>query len=343
MTCRAQRMKRNLVILGVIALMAVMVFGSMASAALKSEYKLTTNVSPATIWGQGADKFAELVRERTKGAVNIKTYHNAVLVAGDQMRQAEMVRSGAIDMMLNSTINISPLIPEFNVFALPFLFPSYEAVDAATAGPGGKMLFDVLDRYNMVGLGWGENGFRELTNNVRPIVHPDDLRGLKIRVTVPIYVDIFRALGANPVAMNWGEVFTALQTRTIDGQENPIAGIIIPTKVYEVQKFLTDWHYSYDALVLAVNKGSWNTFDAATQEIIRGCAKDAMAWQIALNRSQIKDGVEFLKKYGMTVTHLTPAQQKVFRDRTAGVFNTWAERVNVDIVKAFQAAVAPFN
>ncbi|MCR4426928.1 MAG: DctP family TRAP transporter solute-binding subunit [Firmicutes bacterium] len=333
-------MMKRLAILVLVAIMGTLAFGGMVSAKLKAEYKLTTNVQAATIWGQGADKFAELVRERTKGAVNIKVYHNAVLTGGDQMRQAEMVKNGAIDMMLNSTINIAPTIGEFNVFALPFLFPSYEAVDAAVASPAGERLFQILEKYNMIGLGWGENGFRELTNNVRPIVTPDDLKGLKIRVTVPIYVDIFRALGANPIAMQWGEVFTALQTRTIDGQENPIAGIIIPTKVYEVQKYLTDWHYSYDALVLAVNKDSWATIDPANQEIVRQCAKEAMEFEVALSRSELDKGLKFLAEKGMHITHLTPAQQKVFRDKTADVYNKWAEKVGLDIVREFEKAVA---
>jgi len=202
-----------------------------ADAALKGEYKLTMNVSTDTAWGQGGVKFAELVKEYTDGKVNVKVYPNAQLVGGDQMRQAEMVSSGAIDFMLNSTINIAPIIPECNAFSLPFMFPSYEAVDAVTGSKGGEMVFDALENYNMVGLAWGENGFRELTNNVKPIAHPDDMKGLKIRVVTPIYVDIMRALGANAIAMNWGEVFTALQQGTIDGQENPIVGIIIPNKI----------------------------------------------------------------------------------------------------------------
>ena len=314
--------------------------GEGEEVALKSEYKLTMNVSTDTCWGQGGVKFAELVNEYTGGKVNVKVYPNAQLVGGDQMRQAEMVQSGAIDFMLNSTINIAPTIPEFDVFSLPFMFPSYEAVDAVVNSEAGEKLLDVLGNYNMVGLAYGENGFRELTNNVRPIKSPDDMKGLKIRVVTPIYIDIMRALGANPIAMNWGEVFTSLQQGVIDGQENPVVGIIIPNKIYEVQKYMTNWHYSYDALVLAVNKDVWESFPAELQEQIQRAADDAMAYQIQISREGLAEGNDFLRDKGMEVTDLTPEQLAPFKELTKPVYDEYAEKVGLDIVKAFEEVVA---
>jgi tripartite ATP-independent transporter DctP family solute receptor len=314
--------------------------GAGEEVALKPEYKLTMNVSTDTCWGQGGVKFAELVNEYTGGKVNVKVYPNAQLVGGDQMRQAEMVQSGAIDFMLNSTINIAPTIPEFDVFSLPFMFPSYEAVDAVVNSEAGEKLLDVLGNYNMVGLGYGENGFRELTNNVRPIKSPDDMKGLKIRVVTPIYIDIMRALGANPIAMNWGEVFTSLQQGVIDGQENPVVGIIIPNKIYEVQKYMTNWHYSYDALVLAVNKDVWESFPAELQEQIQRAADDAMAYQIQISREGLAEGNDFLREQGMEVTDLTPEELVPFKELTKPVYDQYAEKVGLDIVKAFEEVVA---
>jgi TRAP-type C4-dicarboxylate transport system substrate-binding protein len=224
------------------------------------------------------------------------------------------------------------------------MFPSYEAVDAVTSSKGGEMVFDALENYNMVGLAWGENGFRELTNNVRPIAHPDDMKGLKIRVVTPIYVDIMRALGANAIAMNWGEVFTALQQGTIDGQENPIVGIIIPNKIYEVQDYLTNWHYSYDALILAVNKDVWNGFDPQIQEQVKKAAMDAMHWQVHdVSRVGLGDGIEFLKEQGMTITDPTPEQLAAFRERTKAVYDEWSEKVGKEVVAAFEEAVADYK
>lgn len=307
---------------------------------LKSEYKLTMNVAPETKWGQGGVKFAELAKEYTGGKVNIKVYPNAMLTGGDQMRQAEMVQSGAIDFMLNSTINIAPTIPEFDAFGLPFLFPSYEAVDAAIEAGAADPLFKALEKYNMVGLAWGENGFREVTNNKRPIKTPDDFKGLKMRVVTPMYIDIMRALGANAVSMNWGEVFTALQQGTIDGQENPIVGIIIPTKIYEVQKYLTNWHYSYDALALAVNKDVWNSFPPDIQEQLKKAAADAMAYQKKISREGLAEGIEFLKQKGMTITDLTPEEVAVFKEKVKPVYEKYAQKVGLEIVKGFEDAVA---
>ena len=339
---RAEKMKKVLcMVLAVVLLLGVIGLNEASEAALKKEYKLTMNVSTDTAWGKGGVKFAELVKEYTDGKVNVKVYPNAQLVGGDQIRQAEMVSSGAIDFMLNSTINIAPIIPECNVFSLPFMFPDHEAVDAATKSAGGDMVFQALEKHNMVGIGWGENGFRELTNNVRPVAHPDDLKGLKIRVVTPIYVDIMRALGANAVAMNWGEVFTALQQGVIDGQENPIVGVIIPNKIYEVQKYLTNWHYSYDALILAVNKQVWDGFDPEIQEQIKKAAEDSMHWQIHdVSRVGLKDGLEFLKSKGMIITDLTPEQLDAFRERTKPVYDKWVPNIGQDLVKVFEEAVA---
>jgi tripartite ATP-independent transporter DctP family solute receptor len=306
----------------------------------KDEYKLTMNVTPQTMWGQGATKFAELAKEYTKGKVNIKVYPNAMLTGGDQMRQVEMVQNGSIDFMVNSTINIAPTIPEFDVWGLPFMFPSYKAVDAAMASPAATDLFKALEKKNMVGLAWGENGFREVTNNKRPIKSPDDMKGLKMRVVTPMYIDIMRALGANAVSMNWGEVFTSLQQGVIDGQENPIAGIIIPTKVYEVQKFITNWHYSYDALAVVANKKVWDGFPPEIRDQLKKAAVDAMKWEVAESRKALDVGIKTLKEKGMTVTDLTPAELAPFRELTKPVYEKYAPKVGPQVVKSFQDAVA---
>lgn len=308
------------------------------AANLKAEYKLTMNVAPDTKWGQGAVKFAELAKQYTDGKVNIKVYPNAMLTGGDQMRQTEMVQNGSIDFMVNSTINIAPTIPEFDAWGLPFMLSDYKVVDAVMNSTAPNLLFKKLDKYNMVGLAWGENGFREVTNNKRPITAPDDMKGLKMRVVTPMYIDIMRALGANAISMNWGEVFTSLQQGVIDGQENPIVGIIIPTKVYEVQKYLTNWHYSYDALAVVVNKNVWNSFPKDIQEKLQKAAKDAMKWQIAESRKGLTEGIDFLKQKGVTVTDLTPEQMAVFKEQTRPVYDKYASKVGTDVVKAFEEA-----
>ena len=164
------------------------------------------------------------------------------LSGGDQMRQAEMVGRGALDLVVTSAINVTPLVPEMAVFSLPYMYSNYDQVDATTQGAPGEMLAEILGEKGIVVLAWGENGFREITNNIRPIKTPDDMKGLNMRVAGPMYIDVMNALGANPQQMQWGETMTALQQGVVDGQENPIGAVIIPQQVYEVQKYLTTWH-----------------------------------------------------------------------------------------------------
>ncbi|WP_324716127.1 DctP family TRAP transporter solute-binding subunit [Carboxydochorda subterranea] len=309
-----------------------------AAAALKAEYRLTHNTADTTTWHKGAVRFAELVRERTGGKVNIRVYPNAILTGGDQMRQADMAARGVIDFVLTSTLNITPLIPQFAVVSLPYLFNGYADVDRAFSGPAGKRLDEIMARYGLVNLAWGENGFRELTNSVRPIRTPADLKGLKIRVAVPIQVDILNALGANAIQMQWGEVYTALQQKVIDGQENPIGAVIIPQRVYEVQKYMTVWHYSYDALFLAVGKPTWDSFPPDIQQVIRQAAKEAMQYQVEISRQDTASGVDFLRKQGMEVYEPTPAEIQPFRDAAKPAFDKWAARVGPDLVALFEQA-----
>ena len=175
-------------------LIIILISGLMYSVGCiqKKEYTLSVNVSAETAWGKGAARFADLVAKKSNGKIKIKPYYGMVLAAGDQMREIRLLQTGGIDFSLNSTINYSPTISELNVFSLPFLFPDCAAVDRAVSGPAGKMIEDILAQRDLIVLGWGENGFRELTNRLKPVESPKDLVGMKVRVCVPIYIDIFK-------------------------------------------------------------------------------------------------------------------------------------------------------
>lgn len=320
--------------------LSVVLSHPVAFAQFKAEYRLTHNTADTTTWQQGAVRFAELVRERTNGQVNIRVYPNAILTGGDQMRQAEMTGRGVIDFVLTSAINITPLIPEFAVFSLPYMYSSYEDVDKTLTGPPAERMSEIMAQYGLVNLAWGENGFRELTNSVRPIRTPADLRGMKIRIAGPMYIDVLNALGANPIQMQWVEVFTALQQRVIDGQENPIGAIIVPQRLYEVQKYLTLWHYSYDPLFLAVGKPTWDSFSPEIQEIIRQAAVDAMAYQVAVSRQATEEGIEILRQRGMEIYEPTPQELAAFREATKSAYDKWANQIGRDLVELFEQAVA---
>ncbi|MCB1400514.1 MAG: TRAP transporter substrate-binding protein DctP, partial [Rhodobacteraceae bacterium] len=179
------------------AAVASMIAGAFMAGAVSAEtLRLSHNTGDSTTWHKGAEKFGELLAEKTGGDLDVRVFPNAQLSGGDQMRQAEMVGRGALDLVVTSAINVTPLVPEMAVFSLPYLYSNYEQVDATTQGAPGQLLADILLDKGIVVLAWGENGFRELTNNVRPVKSPDDMKGLNMRVAGPMYIDVMNALGA---------------------------------------------------------------------------------------------------------------------------------------------------
>lgn len=327
-----------------VALFALGPAATASAANYKPEYKMSIVVGPTTAWGQGGQKFADLVKERTGGKINIKVYYSGQLYAGKQTNEFMLIKQGVADFALGSTINWSTTVKELNLFSLPFLIPDYRALDAIENGPVGRKIYEALDAKGALALGWGENGFREITNSRRAIKKPEDLEGLKIRVVgSPIFIDTFKALGANPVSMNWGEALTAFQSGTVDGQENPVTGIIIPYKLWTVHKYCTFWHYVIDPLILLASNETWKTFDKKDQEILRRAALEATAWQKAEARKGLlgsTSSIDELRKNGMDVTVLTADQIKPFKARTKAVYDKWAQEIGADLVKAAEQAVA---
>jgi len=203
-------------------------------AGYKAEYRMSTVVGTAFPWGKGGEIWANLVRERTQGRINIKMYPGVSLINGDQTREFTAIRQGVIDLAIGSSINWSPQVKELNLFSLPFLIKDYASLDALTGGEVGKDIFAILDKSGVVPLAWGENGFRELTNSKREINTPADLKGLKIRVVgSPLFIDMFTAMGANPVQMSWADAQPALSSGAIDGQEIPVS-IFTAAKLHTV-------------------------------------------------------------------------------------------------------------
>ncbi len=225
-----------------------------AASEYKTEYKMSVVVGPKLPWGEGATKFADLVRERTNGRINIKVYTSSALMAGKQTNEFLIHRQGVADFCLASTINWSTTIKPLNLFNLPFFFPDYAALDAVIQGEAGNDIANLLNKKGVTLLAWGENGFREITNSKGPIKKPEDLVGMKVRVVgTPIFIDIMTALGGNPVNMNWGDAQVAFQQGVVDGQENPVVAIEIPVKIWQFHKYATIWHYVIDPLMLTVN------------------------------------------------------------------------------------------
>ncbi len=323
-------------------------------------YKMSVVVGPNSPWGQAAKMWAEEIEKKTNGRIKIKIYFAGQLFAGKQTNEFQLLAQGVADFAVGSTINWSPVVKQLNLFTLPFFFPEgtkrgdiYRAVDAVENGQTGKKIFKILEKYGVVGLAWGENGFRQITNWKHPIKTPDDLKGLKIRVVgSPIFIDTFRALGADPTEMNWADALTAFQQRVVDGQENPVNIVIIPYKIYEFHKYMTVWDYAIDPLIFAVNKKVWDSFDENTKRIILEAAQKAARWEKAMARVGLDDGTalrilqeefnytpkitdpyKFLEEKGMEITFLTPQERAAFKAKVGGVYAKWVPIIGEDLVR----------
>lgn len=311
------------------------------AADYKSEYTVSTVLPTPFPWGQAAERWVELVEERTEGRVNLEIYSGVQLVSGNQTKEFAALRNGLIDFAVGSTINWSPQVKELNLFSLPFLMPDHAAIDALTQGEVGERIFAAIERQGVVPLAWGENGFRELTNSTRPVTTPEDLAGMKIRVVgSPLFQDTFEALGANPTQMSWADAKPALATGAVDGQENPLSVIEI-AKMWEVdQKHLTRWHYMADPLIFAANGATWKSLPEADRRIIREAAREAGRWEIEKSRAENEKRLATLRENGIEVVELTDAQRAAFREATESVYEQWAPRIGEDLVEQAREAVA---
>jgi tripartite ATP-independent transporter DctP family solute receptor len=325
----------------------------------KKEYKLQLNVGPTFYWGMGATKFAELCKKYTNGRINVKPYYGSALLKGAQLKSAQMVAKGVIDVAMESTINISPVIPESNIFHLPFFINNFENLDKMENGESGKAVFAAMEKIGLKPLAWGENGFRQLTNNKKQVAKPEDLKGLRIRVVgSPIFIETFRLLGADPVNMNWGDAVAGFQQGVVDGQENPV-GVLIPVQIYQYHKYAAFWNYLVDPLVIYWNKKQWDAFPPDVKKGVMKAAKEAGRFEISLCRAgldgkksldilktefgyqmEVPEPVKFLESKGMTVNFLTEDQVAAFKTATHSIYDKWVKVIGEDLYKKAKADMA---
>jgi tripartite ATP-independent transporter DctP family solute receptor len=312
----------------------------------RPEYKVSVVGNRPIPLSDGAFVWADLVRERSGGRINMKVYPGSQLVGGDQTRELVAMRQGVIDMAVFSTINISPQIREMNLFSLPFLLRDHRGFDAVINGEVGQDLFRVLATREVVPVAWGENGFRELSNSRREVRRPEDLRGMKIRFAAGvIFSEIFTALGANPLQMSFADLQPALSTGAVDGQENPVNLFLAFRMDTLAQRHLTIWNYVADAGIFVVAKSIMDGFNAADRALITDAAKDAAQQQIANSRRGIgiggdRSAIEECIRRGVAVAELTPEEKAAFANATRPVFDKWAQTVGQALVQKAQAAIS---
>jgi len=347
---------KKIIILSLVVLLLMGIIFSVSSAkefTPKAEYTMTVNVNPAFGWGMSAQKWCDLINERTDGKINVKPYWGSQLLAGKQMNWFQAVAEGSIDFAVESTINSSSVVKSHNLFSLPFFINTYENLDKIEYGETGKKMFAEMEKMQVKALAWGENGFRQITNNVRAVRTPEDMKGLRLRVCpTPIYDDIFKQLGADPIHMNWGDAVTGFQQGAVDGQENPY-GVLLPVKIWEYHKYATNWNYLVDPLLFVVNKRVWDSFPEDIQTIIKEAAEEAGMWEKAFVRRgldgdisinilketfgetpEILDQIAYVKSKGTEVIELTAAELNAFKEATKPVLDKWINEVGVDFVAA---------
>jgi tripartite ATP-independent transporter DctP family solute receptor len=342
-----------------VAAIFMMTAVSANAARFKREYKMQVTVGPKLYWGMGAAKFAELVKEKTDGQIIVKPYFGSALLKGAQLKSSQMVAKGVIDCAIDSTINISPVIPEANIFHLPFFLNSFENLDKVKNGEAGKAVFKAMEAKRLEPLAWAENGFRQLTNSKVLVKTPADMKGLRIRVVGnPLFIDTFRQLGADPVNMNWGDAVAGFQQGVVDGQENPV-GVLVPIQIYQYHKYVTMWNYVVDPLIIYWNQREWKAFPKDIQDKIMSAAKEAGEWETALCRAGIDDGtaikvlkekfnytmevpepLKFLESKGMEVHKLSPEELKEFIEATRPVYEQWIPRIGKDVYEKAKADMA---
>ncbi|PPC75557.1 hypothetical protein C4K68_19865 [Pokkaliibacter plantistimulans] len=248
---------------------------------------------------KAAEKFAELVKERTKGEVEVKIFGNGVL--GNDQAMISGVRAGTIDMELSGNPNFAGLAPKLAVFDLPYIFGDRNQAYKVLDGKVGQDALTLLDNSGLKGLAYWEVGFRAMTNSKHPIRTPDDVKGLKMRTNSnKSLIQAFSLLGANPIPMPIGELYTALETGAVDAQDHPI-GIVWSTKFYEVQKYLSLTNQAYTALIMVMNQDKFKSLSPAYQQAIVQSAQEAGQYQRELNQQQEQQIIKDLRSAGLEV------------------------------------------
>ncbi|SFM68382.1 TRAP transporter substrate-binding protein [Variovorax sp. OV329] len=287
--------------------------------------------------GTGAQKFADAVASKSGGKMKVTLFPNAVL--GSDPQNLSAVRGGTLDFTSMATGLVASIDKQFMVFDLPFLFNSAQEAYAIADGPVGTKMLGDLANSGVVGLGIWDLGFRHITNSKRPITKAEDIQGLKIRVIAsPIFIDLFTTLGANPVPMTFGEVYGALESRAIDGQDNPVA-VIESAKFAEVQKYLSLTRHVYTGMPFLMSKKTWDGMSEAERRIIREAADEAKAEERKATLQKETESVDALKK-SMQVNEVSAPEIARLRQKVQPVTDKFSREVGEPVVQQVSAELA---
>jgi TRAP-type transport system periplasmic protein len=287
--------------------------------------------------GNGVEAMRECIDERTDGAWELNAFWSSAL--GDDLQATQALRSGTQEMVITSTSPLVGIEPALGVFDLPFLFANEAEADAILDGEFGEFISEKMEDSGLVNLAYWENGFRNLTNSVRPVQSADDLEGMRVRVMQNnIFLDTFQTLGANAMPMAFGEVFTALETGAIDAQENPYV-TIDTSQFYEVQDYLSATRHAYTPFMVLFSKPIFDTYSEEEQEILVACAEVGRDVQREVSRELSEQSLAHVQEEGMQFNELPEEELERIRERVQPVYERHAAEIGEDVVERMQAAL----
>jgi TRAP-type transport system periplasmic protein len=288
--------------------------------------------------GRAVKVFAEQVEKASGGKMKVRAIGAAALGSDVQMQQALI--GGAQEMMVGSTATLVGITKEMALWDTPFLFANAKEADAVLDGPVGQKVMAKLPEKGLVGLAYWENGFRNLTNSKRPVTRLEDLEGIKLRVMQNnVYLDSFKTLGANAVPLPFSELFSALETKTVDGQENPY-NTILSSKFYEVQKYVSVTNHVYSPWIVLVSKKWWDGLSKDEQKVLSDAARASRDFERKDTRDEAAKALADLKGKGMQINELSPAETERMRDKLTRVNASIASNVGMDLWNEAQGELA---
>jgi len=286
--------------------------------------------------GYGAQKFADIVAKKSDGKMKVKLFPNGVL--GGDLQTVSALQGGTLDLTTLPPGLLVGLNKEFGAFDLPFLFDSFAEADAVLDGPVGKKFMERLPS-GLVGLAYWDHGFRNVSNNRRAIAKAEDFQGLKLRaLQAPLMLETFNALGSNAVPMAFTELYAALESRAVDGQDNPVVAFQT-NKFDEVQKHLSLTRHVYNPLVVLFSQKTWDQFSADERKVLLEAANEARVEQRKVSREMETKALEQVRKNGVTVTEISAQERARMREKVKPVTDKYVKEIGEDVVKTVYAEI----
>ena len=319
------------------ALSPALLLGTAQAADIKERTLKFSYVQPKeSHMGFGAQRFADLVSLKSGKKITVKLFPNGTL--GGDLQTVSALQGGTIEITTMPPSLLAGLSKEFGAFDLPFLFSDFKEADAVLDGPIGKRFMEKLPA-GLVGLSYWDHGFRNVSNSKRAIARVEDFQGLKLRVVqTPLMVDTFKALGTNAVPMAFTELYTAMESRAVDGQDNPVVAFET-NRFYEVQKHLSLTRHVYNPLIVLFSQKVWDKLSADERKILQDAARETSVEQRKVSREMEAKALAKAKSQGTVVTEITPQERARLREKVKPVTEQYTKELGEALVKEIHAEI----